>query len=65
MLIDTGLLLWLNHGFREERFLISRNIKTKWSTYWNVSVYKNPDTKWLNETPGLHFERSCAKKSAS
>jgi hypothetical protein len=38
--IDTGLLLRLDHRFREERFLISRNIRTKWSTYWNVPVYK-------------------------
>jgi hypothetical protein len=44
--IDTGLLLRLDHRFREERLLISRNIGTKWSTYWNVPVYKNPDTKW-------------------
>jgi hypothetical protein len=50
--IDTGLLLRLDHGFREERFLISRNIRTRWSTYWNVPVYKIPGTKWLNETPG-------------
>jgi hypothetical protein len=44
---------WVQGG----EVFISRNIETKWSTYWNV--------KWLNETPGLHFERSYAKTSAS
>jgi hypothetical protein len=31
--VDTGLLLRLDHGFREESFLISRNIRTKCMVY--------------------------------